>query len=153
MPSSRPDPAFAFGRDPLFQLALLLYLGNRLLLSSLPGWHTPFLAGHFNDLLLVPAALPLFCAFYRLLNLRRHNRPPGWREIAAHTLVWSLFFEGFGPFILHHGTSDLVDVLAYAAGALVCGLWWNRRSWIPARAVLPAARTPHAMRLASITER
>lgn len=42
-------------------------------------------------------------------------------------MVWSILFEVVGPIVLPV-TGDLLDVLAYAAGGLISGLWWNR--WV-----------------------
>jgi hypothetical protein len=48
---------FAYLRDRLFLTACAAYAVNRLWLKhTLPGW---FLHSYFNDLLLIPAALPL----------------------------------------------------------------------------------------------
>ncbi len=46
---------FGYLRDPLFLIAVAGYVLNRWLLKPLVP--SPFLHGHFNDLLLIPAAL------------------------------------------------------------------------------------------------
>jgi hypothetical protein len=48
---------FCYYRDGLFVLCCLLYAVNRWVVS--PHAHSAFLRGHFNDLLLIPCALPL----------------------------------------------------------------------------------------------
>lgn len=110
-------------RDPLCAGACLLYAVNRWLL--LPRVGGAFLHGQFNDLLLVPAALPIVLWLQRRLRLRNHDRPPTWAEIASHLVVWSILFEVVGPRVFPV-TGDVLDVLAYAAGGVVSGLWWNR---------------------------
>lgn len=109
--------------DPVFIGACLLYAANRWLV--LPRVGGSFLHGQFNDLLLIPAALPGVLWLQRLLGLRHEDRPPLWSEIGTHLVVWSILFEVIGPTMLQvHG--DILDVLAYAAGGLASGLWWNR---------------------------
>lgn len=114
---------FRYARDPLCVGACLLYALNRWLV--LPRIASPFLHGQFADLLLIPAALPVVLWLQRRLGLRPHDHPPLWREITSHFLVWSVLFEAVGPHILP-ATADLLDVAAYAAGALASGFWWNR---------------------------
>ena len=109
--------------DPVCMGACLLYAANRWLL--LPRLGGAFLHGQFNDLLLIPAALPLVLWLQRRLGFRDHDRPPLWPEIATHLLVWSLLFELVGPRVLPV-TGDVLDLLAYAAGGLASGIWWNR---------------------------
>lgn len=48
---------FGYRRDSMFQIAVIAYALNRCLLK--PLLPSPFLHGHFNDLLLIPAALPV----------------------------------------------------------------------------------------------
>lgn len=83
--------------------------------------------GHFNDLLLIPAALPLVLWLQRLLRLRAHDRLPTAGEIFTHLAVWAFIAEGAGPFLTHHGTADWLDVLAYFLGAIACYVLWRRR--------------------------
>lgn len=121
-----PEAArFRYAADPLFLAALAAYLLNREELKPRFGRHSPFLHGHFNDLLLVPVALPVFLWVYRRLGLRRGDGPPTFLEVAAHTLLWALFFEWLGPVRLHHGTGDWKDALCYAAGGLAAWAWWQ----------------------------
>lgn len=103
--------------------ACLLYAVNRWFV--LPHRGGAFLHGQFNDLLLIPAALPVVLWLQRLLRLREHDRPPLWSEIVIHLVVWSILFEGIGPLLLPV-TGDLLDLVAYAAGGVVSGFWWNR---------------------------
>jgi hypothetical protein len=49
-------------------------------------------------------------------------------EILGHLFIWSLISELLGPFAFTRSAGDPLDVLAYAAGALVAGVWWNRQS-------------------------
>ena len=116
---------FGYWRDPACIISCALYALNR-------GWLKPhvaslFLRNHFNDLLLIPAALPLLLGLHRLLGLRTHDNPPTRTEILLHAVGWSLLFEWAGPRITPATTGDLWDVAAYLVGALIAGIWWHRR--------------------------
>jgi len=115
---------FGYWRDRLFLVAVAAYAVNRWLL--VPLLPSPFLHGHFNDLLLIPAALPVVLWLQRWAGMRRHDAAPSRVEIAGHLVVWSVICEFIGPFWLHHGTADLWDVAAYVVGGVVACLWWNR---------------------------
>jgi hypothetical protein len=116
--------AFWFHRDPLFLLGCAAYALNRLWLcarTSSPFWH-----GHFNDLWLIPCALPpLLWAHHRLGW--RNDQPPTLSEVTGHLLVWSLLFEGIGPHFIGHATGDWRDVVCYWVGGLLAWVWWNCR--------------------------
>jgi hypothetical protein len=114
---------FRYLGDPLCVAACLLYAINRWLI--LPQVENPFLRGQFNDLLLIPAALPGVLRLQRLLGLRNHDQPPRWSEIALHLVVWSILFEGIGPHVLAV-TGDIWDVVAYTVGGVASGFYWNR---------------------------
>lgn len=115
---------FRYLRDGLFLIATFGYALNRWWLK--PWLGTPFLVGHLNDLLLIPAALPVVLWMQRLLGLRKDDAPPSWAEISLHLAVWTVISEVIGPRWFGHGTADLWDAVAYAAGGGVAGVWWNR---------------------------
>lgn len=114
---------FGYWRDPLFLLCCALYALNRWALK--PYLPSGFLHGQFNDLLLIPCALPLVLWLQRQIGLRRHDAPPRFREIGFHLAVWSVLFELVGPRFLPV-TGDPLDVLAYFAGGALAAVWWNR---------------------------
>ena len=114
---------FGYLRDPLCFAACALYVLNRCWWRNAVGG--PFLTGYFNDLLLIPAALPLVLWVQRYLGVRDDDRPPRWREIALHLVVWSVVAEGIMPHVVQRATGDWHDVVAYAAGAAVAGCWWQ----------------------------
>lgn len=91
-----PVKRFRYGLDPLFLGACLLYALNRWGLK--PQTSLSFFHDHFNDILLIPAALPLVLWVQRLLGLRRHDEAPTRREIVGHLIVWSLLSEAVLPF-------------------------------------------------------
>ncbi|HEY0943626.1 MAG TPA: hypothetical protein VGD81_00100 [Opitutaceae bacterium] len=119
---------FRYGLDPLCLAACALYAANRLLWKPHAG--PGFFHGHFNDLLLIPAALPWVLGLSRRLGWRTHDAAPTAPEIAFHTVVWSVICEGLGPALTHHGTADWRDVVCYAAGGIAAWLAWNGK---PAR--------------------
>jgi hypothetical protein len=123
---------FGYWRDGLFRLSCVLYAVNRWLVK--PHVHSPFLRGHFNDLLLIPCALPLVLLFQRWLRLRTHDEAPTAGEIAFHVVIWSILFEAIGPHIMRGVTGDPWDALDYAVGGLVAWCWWNRRQLFRRRA-------------------
>ena len=86
---------------------------------------SPFLRYHFNDLLLIPAALPLVLWLQRRLQLRLADSPPNWREVWLHLVVWSVAAEVVGPQLFARATGDIWDVAAYAAGAVVAMVFWG----------------------------
>lgn len=111
--------------DPICLAAWGAYFLNRFLLAPQFGSQLPFLREHFNDSLLIPAALPLlYWARYRL-GLREDNSPPAWREVLLWCVGWSLVFEWLGPRVFHYSVGDWGDVAAYFAGGLVAAFWWN----------------------------
>lgn len=114
---------FGYLRDPLCLGACGLYALNRGWLRSHVGG--PFLGGHFNDLLLIPAALPLVLWIQRRLRVRPDDRPPNWSEIGLHLAVWTLAAEVVMPHVTARATGDWKDAIAYSMGAIVSGLWWQ----------------------------
>lgn len=114
---------FAYLRDPLCLLACGLYVLNRCWLRSQFGG--AFLSGHFNDLLLIPAALPWVLWLQRRIGLRTTDERPRWGEIAMHLAVWSLAAEAVMPQVVASATGDWRDVIAYTGGAVVAGIWWQ----------------------------
>lgn len=91
-------------------------------------FHSVFLRGYFNDVLLIPCALPLVLWLHRRLGLRAHDAAPQWGEIFFHLVVWSVLFEAIGPHIMRGVTGDPWDVVAYCAGGIVSGWWWRREA-------------------------
>ena len=116
--------AFGYLRDKLFLLACSLYALNRWGLK--PRVHSAFLHDHFNDVLLIPCALPVLLLLQRLLKLREHDLPPTPGEIALYLVVWSILFEVIGPRIMPHAVGDPWDVVSYFAGGILAGVWWHR---------------------------
>jgi hypothetical protein len=114
---------FRYCGDTLFLAASALYAINRWLVK--PHTSSPFLRGHFNDLLLIPCALPPLLWLHRTLGMRTHDAPPTAGEIATHVVIWSLVCEVIGPAFLPR-TGDIWDVCAYAAGACMAAAWWMR---------------------------
>jgi len=114
---------YGYAWDPVCLVACALYATNRWLLPlSLKG---PFLRNHFDDLLLIPAALPLILWLQRRLRLRAADAPPDWREVLLHLVVWSVAAEVVGPRLFARATGDIWDVAAYSAGAVVATLLWS----------------------------
>lgn len=116
---------FRFHRDLLFLVGCAAYAVNRLILK--PHLHSPFLHSHFNDLWLIPCALPLVLWVHRWAGWRS-DEPPTLGELVSHLLLWSVLFEWWGPHLIHHVTGDPGDVACYWAGGLLAWAWWNRGS-------------------------
>jgi hypothetical protein len=117
---------FRYWRDPQCVAACAAYAVNRWLLKPHFAMGS-FMRGHFNDCLLIPAALPVVLWLQRLLRLRMHDGMPTAGEIFMHVAVWAFIAEGAGPFLAHHGTADWLDVLAYFLGAIASYVLWRRR--------------------------
>jgi hypothetical protein len=117
---------FRYLRDPFFLLAVTLYVANR-------WWWKPefgglFLTGYFNDLLLIPAALPPILWLHSRLGWRQLAAPPTFLEILSHLVLWTFLAEVIGPHLKAASVADWADVAAYAAGALLAFLIWHRQS-------------------------
>ena len=115
--------SFGYAADPLCLLACGLYALNRFWLRQHVGGD--FLQGYFNDLLLIPAALPVLLWVQRRLGVRPDDLRPRWSEIGMHLAVWSIAAETIVPRLLARATGDWRDVIAYGTGALVAGCWWQ----------------------------
>ena len=114
---------FGYLRDPLCVAACVLYVLNRGWLRAV--WGGAFLRGHFNDLLLIPAALPIALWVQRRLGVRGDDARPRWAEIALHAGVWAFVAEGLMPLLTTRATADWRDVVAYGVGAVAAGCWWQ----------------------------
>ena len=118
-----------YGLDGLCLLAIGLYALNRWVV--LPHLGSGFMRNYFNDLLLIPAALPWVLWAQRRLGWREHDGRPTGSEIGLHLIVWSLLCEVAGPHLVAHAVGDWRDVLAYTTGATVAGVWWHWNSGFP----------------------
>jgi hypothetical protein len=119
---------FAYLADKTFLAACFLYATNRFWGKPHFGDSIPFLRCHFDDCLLVPAALPPLLYVFRKLGLRRDDSPPSLREVAEWTFLWAVTFEWAFPRFLGRGIGDWRDVIAYAVGGLVSWRLWQRGS-------------------------
>jgi|GEM_PF-529921 len=128
---------FRYCADPLFLGACTLYALNRWGLQ--PCTDLSFFHSWFDDLLLIPCALPPVLALHRRWGLRAHDRPPTAGEILGHLVLWSVLCEWIGPAIVPGTVGDWWDVAAYACGALLAALWWHRPLRRPVPSRQPAA--------------
>jgi len=117
---------FNYLGDRLCLAACGLYALNRWVLE--PRLASSFLHSYFNDILLVPAALPIVLWVQRQLGLRAHDGAPTAGEIFLHLAVWSVVCELIGPHLFARPVGDPLDVVAYAAGALLGWCWWRHES-------------------------
>jgi hypothetical protein len=115
---------FRYFTDPLCLLACGLYLLNRCWLRAHVGG--PFLRGYFNDLLVIPAALPFVLWLHARLGWREFTAAPTAGETLSHVAVWSFICEVLGPHLNRHAVGDPLDVLCYATGGVFAWLWWQR---------------------------
>jgi hypothetical protein len=122
---------FGYWRDPLCLMGCVLYATNRWLIK--PHVHSAFMKNHFNDVLLIPCALPWLLLLERWMRLRKNDEVPTVGEIAMSLVIWSILFEVIGPHLMRRATGDPWDVVAYVAGGIVAGLWWHRASWMRRR--------------------
>lgn len=113
---------FRYAVDPLCITCCGLYAANRWL--WMPNLHSRFMRGHFNNLLLIPCALPVILWLQRQLGWRNTDETPTLADVLFHLAIWSVLFEAIGPHLLRT-TGDIYDVLAYAAGAFIALLWWR----------------------------
>ena len=118
-----PVKRFGYLRDPLCLAACALYVANRIWWKG--AFEGAFFTGYFNDLLLIPAALPLVLWVQRRMGVRATDTPPRWREIGFHFAIWSVTAEGIMPWLTPRATGDWYDVAAYGVGALFAGCWWQ----------------------------
>jgi hypothetical protein len=111
---------------PLFVGCAILYWLNRIGIHERLV-HNWFLREHFNDLLTVPVMIPLMVLVQQLMGSRPDSQVVTGREILGWTAAWSVLFEGLAP-LVGFGTADLLDVMAYFAGALV--LIWSQNHFL-----------------------
>jgi hypothetical protein len=118
---------FKYLTDPLFLLSSVAYAINKTLLVFTKGsnWASAFLASYFNDLLLVPVAIPIILFFSKTLAFRPRSLSPSLPEVAIPVLIWSIAFEVVGPYVFRRGVSDPFDVIAYCFGGFASWLFWQ----------------------------
>ena len=103
--------------------SVLLYALNRWVLK--PTIASAFLRDLFNDVLLVPCALPILLAGEEQLDTRGRAGPPTALEVVTYTAGWSVTCEVLGPAMFPWSTSDPWDVVAYMGGAIVAAACWR----------------------------
>ncbi|HSJ02190.1 MAG: hypothetical protein ACAI34_09550 [Verrucomicrobium sp.] len=128
MSSPLPTTRFRYGLDPLCLAGCVLYAVNRWLIK--PHVSLEFIQYHFNDLWVIPCALPWVLWLHRQLGLRPTDAPPQPGEIVFHLVMWSVICEVVGPRFVTSAGSDYRDILAYSAGAFAAGVWWQRHRWL-----------------------
>ena len=117
---------FRYLFDPLCVVCCALYALNRWEIK--PHTHLAFFRFWFNDLLLIPCALPPLLQVYRWLKLRVHDQRPSAAEVFGHLILWSALFEWAGPHLMRGTTGDWRDVVAYAAGSVTAFICWRGKS-------------------------
>ncbi len=129
-------PRFRYLLDPLCLAGCTAYALNRWLVK--PHVSSEFMHFHFNDVWLIPCALPPLLWVQRRCGLRTHDDYPHLTEIGGHLILWSIICEWLGPRWIPGTEGDWRDVVAYTAGALLALLWWRWR----ARQPVPSASAP-----------
>ena len=126
-----PFVRFRYLTDPLFLVCCALYALNRWALK--PRIDSVYLRFWFNDLLLVPCAIPVVFWIFRQSRFRHDDAPPSALDLCWILTLWSLLFEWIGPSYLRRGVADSYDVLMYWIGGIFAWWFWNK---VPRRVVL-----------------
>lgn len=114
---------YKFIRDYFFLISLIIYGLNYVSIKF--GIYTNyFMQCYFNDIFLVPVALPVVLYIVKLLKYRGSYYPT-LSEILTCLIIWSVFFEYIGPKYLNKGIADVYDVIAYFIGAVVSFIVWR----------------------------
>lgn len=106
-------------------ISCVAYAANRWIIKPRIG--PGIFHDHFNDLWLIPAALPLILWLQRICRLRTHDEFPTAGEISLHLILWSVLFEVIGPRFIKT-TGDWKDVIAYTIGAALAWIWWSKHA-------------------------
>lgn len=125
---SRKKKRFYYFKDRLFLLCVIIYILNRFIAKPLTAGKIEFFSSYVNDLICFPFWLPIVFYLTRLIRLRWHDGPPNHFELLFYFLVWSYMFEVIGPAFgsfYNYPVADPWDVVCYAAGTVVAGLYWN----------------------------
>jgi hypothetical protein len=128
--SQRRKTKFNYLKDRLFLLAVFVYLLNRWIVKPLTIGKISFFSSYLNDIICFPFLLPIVLFLTRVVRLRKHNGPPDIYEMGFYFLLWSYVFEFIGPMYgsrFNNPVSDPWDVVCYALGGLVAGIYWNFR--------------------------
>lgn len=117
---------FRYLADPLFLTCLGLYFTNRFVIKRFVDGG--FFHDHLNDLICIPFWVPIMVFLLRRTGLRTDDRHPHADEILVPLVIWSAIFELYLPQVSYFkrlATSDHVDILFYAVGALVASVIWQ----------------------------
>src|SRR5262245_50409749 len=90
----------------------------------------PLLRSYLNDIICIPFWIPIMLWSLRKLGLRRHDDAPHAHEIVIPLLIWAVVFEVILPATRAWAglaVADPNDVLCYALGGLLAGLYWTWR--------------------------
>jgi hypothetical protein len=121
-----PDCRFRYFADPACIAALAVYALNRHVLKPhhIGGWFTH---GYLNDVLCLPLFVPMILYAQRLLKVRRHDGYPRFWEIAQQWAIFAVMFQAIIPRFpgIFISAGDPWDMLAYAAGGIIAGIYWR----------------------------
>lgn len=93
----------------------LIYLLNRFYLKTILSYK--FIHYYFNDLL-AGILIIAYCNF--ILDLSKYKfRFDSIKNTLPFIIVVGLFYEYVTPLYLNYSTSDIIDVLFYAVGAMI----------------------------------
>ena len=124
----RRESKYKYLKDPLFIICIIIYFANRFFIEPLTIGKIDFFNCYLNDLICFPFWLPLILFFARAIRLRDHDEPPTFYELSFFLLLWSYCFEFLGPSLgkyLNNPVADPWDVVCYATGCIIAGIYWN----------------------------
>lgn len=124
----RRESKYKYIKDPLFIACVVVYFVNRFFIKPLTIGKISFFNSYVNDLICFPFWLPIVLFLTRKVRLRGHDDPPDFYELLFYLLLWSFFFEFLGPAFGQHfnyPVADPWDIVCYAVGCLIAGIYWN----------------------------
>ena len=110
-------------KNKLFLIFTFLFLVNYLLEKGF-GIFIPFIHAYLDDLLCMPVVLKITLALpHRLINTKPYRL--SGKQIIFAVAYFSIVFEVVLPKLNEKHTADVLDVFAYALGAILFYLYMN----------------------------
>ena len=134
---------FRYMKDRLFLVSVGVYFLNRYAVKPLTIGKISFFHSYLNDLICIPFCLPIVLLLTRLVRLRDHDEPPDFYELSFYFLIWSFMFEFVGPLYgryYNYPVADPWDIVCYAVGCVIAGVYWNFEVVEPVRYELIAEK-------------